>query len=168
MKNTEASIPHKLPDKVVSFLNDRLADEYAAHYLYNAAFNWCADKAYNKASAFFKEEAASELEHARGLQDYMVKWNVIPSIRKVETSHEFSNLADIIEQAYTIEYDLYKKYNDGSKQILVIDPSTFDFLGKYRAIQTDSVAEYSDFLNALQLIDRENKFEVLYFEQVYF
>jgi ferritin len=37
------------------------------------------------------------------------------------------------------------------------DACVFDFLQKYRAIQTKSVFEYSDFLNKLALIsDKEN------------
>jgi ferritin len=160
--------PNKLSDKIVKFINDRLIDEYTAHYLYNAAANWCADKNYVKAAKFFAEEASAEIDHANGLQAYLTRWNVLPDVPKVETNHEFSGLVDIIEQAYTIEYDLYKKYNEISKQILVIDPSTFDFLEKYREIQNDSVAEFSDLLNALALINTDNLFELLYFEQTYF
>ena len=52
--------------------------------------------------------------------------------------------------------------------ILVIDPSTFDFLEKYREIQNESVIEFSDLLNALDLIDKTDKFQLLYFEQTYF
>ena len=32
----------------------------------------------------------------------------------------------------------------------------------------EAVGEYSDLLNALNLVDSNNKFEVLYFEQTYF
>lgn len=165
---SEQTIPRKLPDKIIAFINDRIADEYAAHYLYNSAYNWCADKAYKKAAKFFSGESSAELEHARGLQDYLTQWNIIPEVRQVKTNYEFSDFIDIIEQAYQIEYDLFQKYNVGSKQILVIDPATFDFLGKYRSIQNESVAEFSDLLNALELINPQNKFEILYFEQTYF
>lgn len=165
---TQEEILHKLPDKIVGFINDRIADEYAAHYLYNAAANWCEDKAYKKAAKFFLSESTAELDHARGLQGYLTQWNIIPKVASVQTNHDFSSLVDIINKAYKIEYDLYKKYNDISKQSLVIDPATFDFFGKYREIQNESVAEFSDLLNALELIDSNNKFELLYFEQTYF
>jgi hypothetical protein len=35
-------------------------------------------------------------------------------------------------------------------------------------IQNDEVSEYSDLLNALQLVNPDNKFELLYFENTYF
>ena len=160
--------PNTLPDKIVSFLNSRIADEYAAYYLYNSATNWCKNKNYKKAAAFFEQEASAELDHARGLQNYMVQWNVTPSVRQVETNHKFDSLVDIINKSYEIEYNLWKAYNDISKSVLVIDPSTFDFLEKYREIQNESVAEFSDLLNALELIDSSDAFQILYFEQTYF
>ena len=45
------------------------------------------------------------------------------------------------------------------------DTCTFDFLKKYRKIQRLAVAEYSDFLNKLDLIDVNNKLNVYLFEQ---
>lgn len=165
---SQDSIPNKLSEKVINLINDRLVDEYSAYYLYTNASNWCTDKAYFKAGKYFQTEAADELNHAKGLQDYLVQWNTLPIIPKVETQYSFTSLPDIIRQAYTIEYDLYKKYNDISKVILVADPSTFDFLETYREIQNKSVGEFSDLLNALKLINPENNFEVLYFEQTYF
>lgn len=160
--------PNKLPDKVINFLNERISDEYSAYYLYNCASNWCLDKAYFKAGSYFQKESQEELNHSRRLQDYLVQWNVLPKITPVEVYHEFSSLVDIINQAYQIEYDLYKKYNEISKIILVADPATFDFLEEFRQIQNKSVAEFSDLLNALKLINPDNKFELLYFEQTYF
>jgi ferritin len=49
-----------------------------------------------------------------------------------------------------------------------LHPATFNFIQKYVDIQNDEVSEYSDFLNALVLIDTNNKLDVLYFEQTYF
>ena len=48
------------------------------------------------------------------------------------------------------------------------DLTTFDFLKDYRKKQKDAVVEYSDLLNALQLIDHNDGFQILYFEQTYF
>jgi len=33
--------PKKLTDDVVKILNERLGDEYTAHYFYRNAANWC-------------------------------------------------------------------------------------------------------------------------------
>jgi ferritin len=162
--------PHELDKKVVNLLGERIADEYTAFYFYRSATNWCDDAGYKKAAEFFKAESANELTHAEGLEKYITDWNCtapLPDISKPEL--EFKGLVDIIEKAYNMEYGLYEGYESASKSLLDMeDYCTFDLLQKYRAIQRESVAEYSDFLNKLALIDPTNKFELFYFENKHF
>jgi hypothetical protein len=80
----------------------------------------------------------------------------------------FTNLIDVINKAYQLEFDLFTQYNSNSASVFPVDLATFDFLQELRKIQTTSVAEYADLLNAAQLINVSNNFEVLYFEQTYF
>lgn len=162
--------PHELDKKVVNLLGERLADEYTAFYFYRSATNWCDNAGYKKAAEFFKNESADELTHAQGLEKYITDWNCtapLPDITKPEL--EFKGLVDIIEKAYNMEYGLYEGYENTSKSLLDMeDYCTFDLLQKYRTIQRESVAEYSDFLNKLALIDPSNKFELFYFENKHF
>ena len=161
--------PIKLDETIVTLLTDRIKDEYTAHYYYRNAANWCKDANYVKATAFFEAEAVNELEHAKMLQDYMTSWNVVPMIPPVTPdSTKFDNLIQIINGGYKIEYNLLVDYNDISSKLFTIDLTTFDFLQQFRKIQNESVAEYSDLLNAANLINVNNKFEVLYFENKYF
>lgn len=160
--------PVVLSNDAVKLLTQRVGDEYTAHYFYNAAANWCAGANYKKAAAYFAQESMNELEHAQKLQKYMVDWNIHPVIPKVETHADFKNLPEIIERAYNIEYDLYKAYIKDSHSLFVNDLATFDFLQEFRQIQTESVAEYSDLLNALQLIDIDKRLDILHFEEMYF
>ena len=160
--------PIKLNDAVANALNARIGDEYTAHYFYNAAHNWCMDKNYKNAAAFFAGETMSELSHAQKLQKYLVDWNCVVAIPKTETNFKFNSLADIVEQAYNLELDLFNKYMKDSQAIFGIDLSTFDFLQEFRSIQNDSVIEYSDLLAALELINVNNKLDVLHFEEMYF
>ena len=159
---------YKLSDKVVKFLNDRIKDEYYAHYLYRAAANWCHDMNYKKAAAFFDADANAELEHAQGIQKYMTDFNILPTFIKTEQNHKFDDLIDIIYKAYEFELYLMKSYNKDSASVLTEDLTTFDFLQKYREIQKESVIEFNDLINASNLINKDNKFEVLYFENTYF
>lgn len=159
--------PIVLAGDSVKLLTQRLGDEYMAHYFYNAAANWCAGAGYKKAATFFANESMSELGHAQKLQKYLVDWNVLPVIPKVETHADFGNLPEIIERAYKIEYDLYQEYLADSKTLFESDLATFDFLQEFRNIQTESVAEYSDLLNALQLIDIDSRLDILHFEEMY-
>lgn len=171
MEKTQNGIklPNKLSNIVISELNDRLGDEYHAYFFYVNASNWCKDKNYDKAAAFFKGEADAELTHAQKVMDYLVDWNTKPSVPQVQTDYQYVNLLDIIQQAYDMEYGLLEKYNATSGKVFATnDFATFDFLSFFRETQIGEVSEYSDFLNALQLIDINNKLDVLYFEKEYF
>jgi ferritin len=159
---------YKLNNKVIKLLSERLKDEYYAHYLYRSAANWCHDMNYKKAAAFFDADAKTELEHAEMIQNYMTDFNINPQISSAQTKFKFDNLIDIIHQAYQFELKLMKSYNENSHSIFREDLTTFDFLQKFRDIQKDSVVEFSDLVNASNLIDKEDKFQVLYFEQTYF
>ena len=159
---------YKLDSKTIQILTDRIKDEYIAHYYYRAAANWCQDKNYKKAFDFFVAEADDELVHAKGLQEYMADFNIIAQIPQAPTSHSFDSLVDIIYGAYAVELALMKEYNKNSQELFASDITTFDFLKKYRKFQKDAVVEYNDFINAIDLIDKTDKFQMLYFEQTYF
>ena len=160
--------PNPLPEASVSLLNQRIKDEYTAHFFYRNAANWCRNKNYKKAAAFFDGEADSELEHAKGIQEYLVDFNIQPVIEQTETNKMFTSLVEIIGEAYKMEHGLMTAYNQNSAELFGSDLTTFDFLQDYRKKQKDAVVEYSDLLNALQLIDHNDDFQILYFEQTYF
>ena len=61
-----------------------------------------------------------------------------------------------------------EKYSKDQKMLDAFHPATFNFIQKYVDIQNDSVGEYSDLLNAIQLINTDNKLDVLFFEDEYF
>ena len=161
-------VPKKLMDASVSKLIDRLKDEYTAHYFYRNASNWCLNEGYLKAGAYFAEEASTELTHAEGIQKFLVDWNVYPTFPPAKPNITFTNLIDIVNKAYLLEYSLFESYVKDSADLFNSDLNTFDFLTAYRSIQNASVIEYSDLLNAANLVNVENNFEVLYFEQTYF
>ena len=159
---------YKLSDKVIKILTNRIKDEYTAHYFYRAASNWCQDMNYKKAAEFFSNEAIDELTHAQKIQEYMVDFNIQPVIPQAPTKHKFSNLIDIVHGAYKMELGLMKEYNKNSQSIFTSDITTFDFLTEFREIQKGAVVEYNDLINASNLVDKSDKFQVLYFEQTYF
>jgi hypothetical protein len=77
-------------------------------------------------------------------------------------------LIDIINEAYAMELNLMKAYNKNSQEVFSDDITTFDFLTDLREIQKGSVVEYNDLVNASNLVNKGDKFQVLYFEQTYF
>lgn len=161
-------LPKTLPDEIIDSLNDAIAEEYGAHYFYRAATNWCQGVAYKKAAEFFAKEAANELEHAEKIQKYLVDWNCTPILPSIKFSGKFDHLIDVVNKSYTIEFNLGEKYNKKSADVFTKHLPTFDFLQEFRKIQTESIAEYSDLLNAAQLIDVSNKLDLLHYEERYF
>ena len=164
----KAITPKTLGASTVTLLNERLVDEYTAHFFYQNARNFCKGVGYNNATAFFEKEAETELTHAEKLQDYMIDWNATPIMPSVKPNIQFAGLIDIVNKAYLLEFDLFEKYNETSMKVFQQDLATFDFLQKLRKIQTESVAEYSDLLNAAQLIDPTNLLDVIHYEELYF
>ena len=159
---------YKLSDKTVKILEARIKDEYTAHYFYRAAANWCKDMNYKKAAEFFSSEADDELTHAKKLQEYITDFNILPTIPKAEINHTFDNLIDIVNGAYEMELALMFAYNKDSQTLFSEDITTFDFLTEFREIQKGAVVEYNDLINASNLVDKKDKFQVLYFENTYF
>ena len=157
-----------LDDKTIKIITERIKDEYTAHYYYRAASNWCKDMNYKKAAEFFSNEADDELTHAKTLQEYMVDFNVIPEIPQAKTKHEFNNLIDVVYGAYKMELGLMNSYNKNSQELFNSDITTYDLFTELRIIQKGAVVEYNDLINASNLIDKKDKFQVLYFEQTYF
>jgi len=160
--------PETLPQEIVDLLLPRLQDEFTALYFYREATNWCRNAGYMKAADFFKKESDSELEHAKGIEDFITDWNVQPDLPSIETPVTFTGLIDIINKAYQLEFSLYAEYEDTSVKIFRTgDICVFDFLQKYRKIQNDSVVEYSDILNKLEGV-KEDKFQLLMLEDKLF
>ena len=157
-----------LDDKTIKIITERIKDEYAAHYYYRAASNWCKDMNYKKAAEFFSNEADDELTHAKTLQEYMVDFNIIPEIPQAKIKHEFNNLIDVVYGAYKMELGLMNSYNKNSQELFNSDITTYDLFTELRIIQKGAVVEYNDLINASNLIDKKDKFQVLYFEQTYF
>ena len=160
--------PVALPAEIVKGLESRLKDEYTAHLIYRNAANWCKNANYKKAAAFFEAEAMDELEHAKSLQDYMTQWNILPQIPVCEVPNKITSLVQAINEAYVFEYNLLVSYSELQNDLDKTHPASFNFIQGFVNIQNESVAVFSDLLNALNLVDVNNRLDVLMFEDKYF
>ncbi len=160
--------PKTLDGSIVSAMEARLKDEYTAHLIYKNAANWCKNVGYVKAAAFFEAEAADELTHAQKLQDYMIQWNVLPQIPVATIPNTKKSLIDCINGAYTFEYNLLQSYSQIQLEVDGMHPATFNFIQEFVDIQNHSVGVFSDLLNAIVLVDYNNKLDLLMFEDKYF
>lgn len=158
--------PIKLSKEVIDLLLPRLANEFEAFYLYRSASNWCKNVGFNIAAAYFAKESEDELVHAKKIEQFLVDWNINPELPKIDKPEiVFTDLVDIIEKAYKIEYDLYEAYEETSVAIFKTgDMCVFDFLQFFRDVQTKSVAEYSDMINILTGVE-STKMNLLLLEE---
>lgn len=161
-------VPKTLTPEIIDILNSAIAEEYTAHYFYRGASNWAQGVGYTKAAAHYANEANAELEHALKLQKYLVDWNCTPQLPSVKFSGEFKSLIDVVNKAYAIEYQLGTKYMNWASQNFSKHLMTFNFLQGFVDIQTESIAEMSDKLNAAQLVDVNSKLDLLHYEERYF
>lgn len=161
-------LPKTLTPEIVEMLNAAITEEYTAHYFYRGASNWCQGVGYVKAAAKYATEATAELEHALKLQKYLVDWNATPTLPAVKFSGEFAHLIDTVNKAYAIEYQLGNKYMGWASKVFSQHLMTFNFLQEFVDIQNESIAESSDLLNAAQLVDVNNKLDLLHYEERYF
>lgn len=159
-----------LSPNVVNMLLSRLKNEYEAFYLYRHAKNWCADKGFEKAGEYFEKESNDELAHAKKLEEFLTDWNVLPVLPQILTPENlFNNLADIINSAYNIEYNLYCAYEETSMELFNEgNVGVFDFLKEFRDIQNASVAEYSNMISKLEGVDTGDKFKMLLLQEELF
>lgn len=161
--------PQKLSKEAVALFKPLLMAEYTAFYFYRNAANYCKGVGYFKAAAYFEKESADELEHAKKLQDFLVDWNVHPELPTVlPPDEDITNLIDVIEDAYAMEYALYEEYDKSSVKALDMgEVCVFDLFQFFRGVQNKSVAEYSDMLNMLEGVEG-NKIELLLLEEKLF
>lgn len=168
IEGVEVKQPQKLPQEIVTLLQARIGGEYNAHFAYRAAANWCKNANYKKAASFFESGANEEMDHAKKLQDYLTQWNIMPEIPAVNPHHQFSGLVHIVDEIYDVELKLLLDYSKDALSVLNTHPATFNFLQEFIDIQNASVAEFSDLLNALCLVNINNKLDLLVFEERYF
>jgi ferritin len=160
----------KLSKEVVDLLIERIAGEFSAFALYRSATNWLSDQGFMKASAFFKAESDDELKHAKTIEDLITGFNVIFELPCTGIpDSKFKNLADVLQKAYDMEYELYQAYEDLSAKILEMgELSTFQFLMTFLEIQRNSVIEYSDKINILDKTNLDDKFQMLMLQEQLF
>jgi ferritin len=133
--------PKTLNPEVVKVINTSIGFEYKSHLFWNAASNWCA---------YYAKESMHELEHVKELQDFLLGWNVVPTVPQVETVYEFDSLVDTVNESYNLMVDVFDNYVNASQAIFAIDLSTFDFLQQFRIGQIGALATYSNLLSGLE------------------
>ena len=161
---------NKLSPEVIKELHLRLKDEFSAFYFYRSASNWCKNVGFEIAAKYFAKESEDELVHAKKLEDFIIDWNLTPSLPIISSPIlSFKTLGDIIDKAYQIEYKLYSDYELSTMEMMNSgNLGVYNFLSEFLAIQTKSVGEYSTLVNKLTGVDLNDKSALLMIEETLF
>ena len=135
----------------VDIINSRIVDERNAEQFYIAASIWCDMNGFKCASKYFVNQYHDERRHAHKLQKFASNWAVYPELPQIKPvqADSFSDLIDIIESAYKMEYDLCEAYEADYKNVAGNNAKLADLITDFTKIQAKSVIEYADMLKVL-------------------
>ena len=160
--------PNKLPEATIKYLSERLNDEQKANRFYRYVSNCLENAGYVIAAKYFAAEAAAEIEHAKGLEKYATDWNDELDFLALPAVGEYEGIVMIVDAAYKLEWDLLQAYKENVFTAQEEeDYSTFNFLQKYIDIQTQSVAEYANIINQLNLFKVDDTNLYLFEEKLF-
>jgi len=144
-------ILQKLTQPVLDRANNRIADEQAARYFYKSAAAWCDVNGFTNARDYFLDEAEDESKHFDKVVAFVTGWNYMPTFGNVLAPiSSFTNMEDILKNAYQMEFDLLEAYEKDMKDSLIDCPNAFNFFSDFVRIQNESVMEYATLINKLQ------------------
>jgi ferritin len=136
---------YPLPQEAIDTIQRRIADEQDEFYFYISAMSWCRLNGYENASNYFDAESRGEEYHYKRLITYLTSWNTEVNFSSVVGSiRSFKSLQDIFEQAYRMEFEMYKKYEANCLKLFPICQNTYSLLQDFVRIQNESVISAAD------------------------
>ena len=129
-------------ENVITRVLARLKNELEAQFHYLSLSNQYDVMGYPNASAYFAEEAESEMQHARKLMEWLNGWNIKYQLPSVSIDVTVNDLGSGIEQSLEIESALWEAYNVDAISVMGEDTAAYKLFMKMNDIQTEAVAEY--------------------------
>lgn len=143
-----------LSDKMEAALNDQIAMEGYASFLYLSMASWCEYQGLEGTSEFFYRQAAEEHDHMMRIFRYVLEMDgksIVPSIRQAPV--DFESVQSIFADVYQHEQKVTASINNlvdlanGEN-----DHSTHNFLQWYVTEQREEEALIRSILDKLKLI----------------
>jgi ferritin len=145
---------YQIPQQSQKNLTSRLNDEWQAAQFYQAGAIWAGANNFDKMKEFAYAESSDEIEHAKGIQDFMADLGMIAERDGVYMNFTFTDYPNFIDQALVMETKLAEAYE--ADYISASDcPIVQEFLLKYIKIQRKAVIEYMDKQRKLKDISGE-------------
>jgi bacterioferritin len=116
-------------DKLITALNELLADELTAINQYMVHSEMCADWGYEKLHKDFEKRAIDEMKHAEKLIGRILFLEGIPVVSKLKDIHIGADVPKQVDNDWHAEADAVKAYNDAIKLAAEVgDNATRDML----------------------------------------
>jgi len=103
-------------DKVISKLNELLADELTAISQYMVHSEMCANWAYDKLHEAVEKRAIDEMRHAEELIGRILYLEGLPVVSKLNKIHIGAEVPKQLANDWTAEEGAIRSYNDGIRQ----------------------------------------------------
>lgn len=137
-----------------SRLNDQIAKEAYASFLYLSMSAWCEYKGLNGCANFMRRQSAEEHMHMTKLIDYLFETNARAIVSAIEQPPaDFENPKSLFEEVLEHEKHVTQSINELVEYAMVDkDHSTYNFLQWYIEEQREEENLMRSILDKIQLI----------------
>ena len=151
------AIAEAIDTDLLNAIQDHLNMERQAHASYFAAAIWFAERELRGFSRFFRDESASEHEHAAKFAEYIIARGQSVDLKLVEAPlQSWESPADVMASSFQMEVDvtasLQQLYSMAER---VSDTRTTVFLDPMVDMQTQSEHEFAHLLGRVQFADNQ-------------
>ena len=151
------AIAEAIDTDLLNAIQDHLNMERQAHASYFAAAIWFAERELRGFSKFFRDESASEHEHAAKFAEYIIARGQSVDLKLVEAPlQSWESPADVMASSFQMEVDvtasLQQLYSMAER---VSDTRTTVFLDPMVDMQTQSEHEFAHLLGRVQFADNQ-------------
>lgn len=140
--------------KIEAALNEQIALEAYASFLYLAMASWCDREGLEGCAQFMHRQSDEERAHMLRIYSYLSETDgfaLTPAI--AQAPHEFESVQAMFEKVYAHEQKVTQSINDlVNLSYAEKDPSTLNFLQWYVAEQREEEALMRTILNKIRLI----------------
>jgi ferritin len=140
--------------KIEAALNEQIALEAYASFLYLAMASWCDREGLEGCAQFMHRQSDEERAHMLRIYGYLSETDgfaLTPAI--AQAPHEFESVQAMFEKVYAHEQKVTQSINDlVNLSYAEKDPSTLNFLQWYVAEQREEEALMRTILNKIRLI----------------
>ncbi|MFN4122249.1 MAG: ferritin [Flavobacteriales bacterium] len=148
-----------IPKSIEKALNEQIATEAGASFLYLAMASWCDMKGFDGTAAFLYKHSAEERMHMLKLFHYINNMGghaIAPEIKKTKT--DYKTVSEIFDVLYKSEQKVTKSVSELVELcIKERDYSTHNFIQWYVAEQYEEEVLFRGIMDKINLVGEDGK-----------